>query len=134
VLIYAAEKACAYTLNTDEPLERCIKTFLERRVGPKGSNISGGEKQRVACARALLRDSRVFLMDEGTSALDIITERKVLNGMMEELETRTMVNVAHRIETIKDSDRIFLFDQGELRESGSYEELMEKKRYFYNFA
>jgi ATP-binding cassette subfamily B (MDR/TAP) protein 1 len=78
-------KACAYTCMDGEPIPSGIERFHERRVGPKGSNISGGEKQRVACARALLREPTIFLMDEGTSALDIVTERNVLMGLEEQL-------------------------------------------------
>lgn len=111
-----------------------MNKFRARKVGPKGSNISGGEKQRAACARALARGGTIFLMDEGTSALDRRTELKLQTGVNEEFLGRTVINVAHRIETISDSNVIFVFDNGRLKEMGNYSELMMRKGYFYNFT
>ena len=103
-------------------------------MGPKGSNISGGEKQRTACARALVRGGAVLVMDEGTSALDRGTEMRVQAGVLEEFAGKTVINVAHRMETIANSDIIFVLDAGRLKEMGSYNELMRRKAYFHNFV
>jgi ABC-type multidrug transport system fused ATPase/permease subunit len=103
-------------------------------VGPKGSKISGGEKQRVAVARALLRKPQIFLMDEGTSALDRETEKRVQENLDNRLKGKTMISIAHRIETIENSDCIFLFQNGTLVEQGKYVELMKKKSSFEKFV
>lgn len=76
----------------------------------------------------------MFLMDEGTSALDRRTELKLQTGVNEEFHGKTMINVAHRMETIANSDVIFVFDSGQLKEMGNYSQLMNRKAYFYNFA
>jgi ATP-binding cassette subfamily B protein len=73
-------------------------------------------------------------MDEGTSALDKHTEMRVQNSLDNQFQGKTMVSIAHRIETIQNSDQIFVFDSGELKEQGKYGDLMAKTEFFYNFA
>lgn len=114
--------------------EQSMDEFLQRDVGSKASKLSGGEKQRVACARAILRKPRVFLMDEGTSALDRETERMVQENIDDSLRGVTTINVAHRMETIENSDMIYLFEEGQLVESGRYSEMMCRKSRFYMFV
>ena len=74
-----------------------IEKFLEKDVGPKGSKLSGGEKQRLACVRAMIRRPQIFIMDEGTSALDRPTEDKMQKNLDRVLNNTTRINVAHRI-------------------------------------
>ncbi|CAM6000917.1 unnamed protein product [Sphagnum balticum] len=97
-----------------------------------GSQLSGGQKQRVALARAIVRKPQILLLDEATSAMDREAEKGVQLGVDECMRGKTEIIVAHRIETIRDAHRIVLFDKGEILEEGNFEELMEKKRYFYN--
>lgn len=97
-----------------------------------GGQLSGGQKQRVAIARALLREPQVLMLDEATSALDRETERRVQANVDGEMRGKTSLVVAHRIETIQNADRIYMFDQGEVLEEGTYSELMARKRHFYN--
>jgi ATP-binding cassette, subfamily B (MDR/TAP), member 1 len=78
-------------------IQESIQEFLNRDAGIKGSKLSGGEKQRVACARAVLKKPQVFLMDEGTSALDRDTEHRVQNNIDKSLKGITLVSIAHRI-------------------------------------
>jgi ATP-binding cassette subfamily B (MDR/TAP) protein 1 len=80
------------------------KTGFDRNVGLKGSQISGGQKQRVAIARTLLRQPKVLLLDEATSALDSKNEEIVQRALDKIMEGRTTISVAHRIDTIKNSD------------------------------
>lgn len=115
-------------------IEESMEEFLQRDVGSKATKLSGGEKQRVACARAILRKPRVFLMDEGTSALDRETERKVQENIDSELRGVTTINVAHRMETIENSDMVYLFEEGQMAENGKYSEMMGRKSHFYMFV
>ena len=98
-------------------------------VGERGMMISGGEKQRLAVARLILKDPPLLFFDEATSALDTYTEQTILqniNSILKE-KARTSVFVAHRLRTIYDSDIIFVLNDGEVAESGTHAELLEKK-------
>ena len=88
------------------------KDEFDRSVGIKGSHISGGQKQRVAIARSLLRNPSILLLDEATSALDSANEKKVQDSLDKIMKGRTTISIAHRIDTIKNSDEIDVFDHG----------------------
>ena len=97
-------------------------------VGERGLALSGGERQRVGIARAICRNAPILLLDEATSALDSATEQMVMKRLMAEHNSnRTMLIVAHRISTLKDADRIVVFDQGRLVEQGRFQELTEDR-------
>ncbi|MGY1916970.1 ABC transporter ATP-binding protein [Blastococcus sp. SYSU DS0973] len=96
----------------------------ETVVGARGHRFSGGEKQRLAIARTLLRDPRVLVLDEATSALDNETERAVQAALDEASRGRTTITIAHRLSTVRDADRIVVLDAGRVAEQGSHEELM----------
>ena len=81
-------------------------------VGLLGSQLSGGQKQRVAIARAILRQPHVLMLDEATSALDRDTEKKVQENLDSQMVGKTSLVIAHRIETIVNSERIYMFDRG----------------------
>lgn len=93
-------------------------------VGERGYRLSGGEKQRIAIARVLLKDPPVLLLDEATSALDTVSERVVQEALDQVAHGRTTVTVAHRLSTIVDADVIFVIDAGRIVESGTHRELM----------
>ena len=95
------------------------------------SNLSGGQKQRVAIARALASNPKVLLCDEATSALDSASEKKVQEATSNMMKNCTTFLVAHRLSTIRNADRIVAMRDGKIVEVGSYDELMEKKGYFY---
>ncbi|WP_326563849.1 ABC transporter ATP-binding protein [Micromonospora peucetia] len=95
-------------------------------VGSRGHRFSGGEKQRLAIARTLLRDPRILILDEATSALDTETERAVQRAFDEVARGRTTITIAHRLSTVRDADRIAVLDHGRIVESGSHDSLLER--------
>jgi ATP-binding cassette subfamily B (MDR/TAP) protein 1 len=119
----------------NEENKTSVKTSKEdgfnKNVGVKGSHISGGQKQRVAIARVVIRKPNLLLLDEATSALDSINEKKVQESLDRMMENKTCINIAHRIDTIKNSNVILVFEKGEIVEKGTYDELMELRGYFY---
>ena len=103
-----------------------LEQGLETQVGRNGIKLSGGQRQRLAIARMILQDPKVVIMDEATSALDMQTERQLYQDLAPFLEGRTTLIVAHRLSSIRQADRILVFEDGQIIESGSHEELMEQ--------
>jgi ATP-binding cassette subfamily B protein len=93
-------------------------------VGSRGHRFSGGEKQRIAIARTLLRDPRVLVLDEATSALDTETERAVQQAFDALARGRTTITIAHRLSTVRDADQIVVLDHGRILESGTHATLL----------
>lgn len=105
------------------------KEFRDRNVpvlGERGVRLSGGQMQRIAIARALVRDPAILLLDEATSALDAASEKAVTEALAEVMETRTTMFIAHRLTTAARADSILLLKRGEVVEQGSHRELMEQ--------
>jgi len=117
-VIEAAQKAHAheFILQTEKGYDSL--------VGERGVKLSGGQRQRVAIARAILKDAPILILDEATSSLDSVTEKKIQLGLGNLMQGRTVVVVAHRLSTIAHMDRILVFDQGRIVEDGSHEELL----------
>ncbi len=112
----------AHQANALEFIER-FPEGLDTLVGERGVKLSGGQRQRIAIARALLKDPKVLLLDEATSSLDAESERVVQEALDRLMEGRTSFVIAHRLATVRDVDRIFVIDGGEVVESGTHEEL-----------
>ncbi len=115
----------------------CVDTFLmdmkegyRTLVNEKGSSLSGGQKQMISIARALLKDALILCMDEATSSIDGRTEEKIIKNILS-LKDQTCIFVAHRLSAYRDMDRIFVIDHGKVAEEGSYEYLMEKRGLYY---
>lgn len=102
---------------------RSLEKGLETTTGELGETISGGQRQRLALARAFLRDPQVLVLDEATSELDAGTERRVLDEIARERGERTLIVVAHRLESVVDADEILVLDHGRLVERGTHSEL-----------
>ena len=117
-VIEAARKAHAheFILQTEQQYESL--------VGERGVKLSGGQRQRIAIARAILKDSPILILDEATSSLDSVTEKKIQLGLENLMQGRTVVVVAHRLSTISHMDRILVFDQGKIIEDGSHQQLL----------
>ena len=116
----AAKKADAHEFIRHLPLQ--YNTYLEEA----GNGLSGGEKQRIALARAFLKDSNLYILDESTSNLDFATETLIFNMIYEQLADRSMLIVAHRLSTIRDCDLILVMDHGKIVERGTHDELLAK--------
>lgn len=104
---------------------------LDDMVYEKGENLSDGEKQRLALARAMLREGRLWLLDEPTSSLDYVTEQRVFRHLLAQAVNDTLLLICHRLTGLEEMDRILVMDQGRVIEAGTYLELMEKQGYFY---
>ena len=107
---------------------------LKSVIGERGRNLSGGERQRLSIARALLKDPPIMVLDEATSALDAETERQVQAAVDAAMRGRTTFVIAHRLATIRNADRILVFDQGRIIERGSFDELVARDGAFAALA
>lgn len=104
---------------------------LETKIGEHGDRLSGGQRQRIAIARAFIRNPQMIILDEATSALDNVSEKLVQEAMKELTKGKTTFIVAHRLSTIQDADRIVVMKNGKCVETGSYEQLLQKKGEFF---
>ena len=124
-VVAAAKKACA---------DNFIRSFpdgYQTKVGDRGVILSGGERQRIAIARAILKNAPILIFDEATSALDSQSERHIQKSLSNLMKGKTVLAIAHRLSTLREMDRILVFDKGRIIESGSHEELLAKKGLYF---
>ena len=106
----------------------------DTKVGERGGKLSGGEKQRIAIARAILHDPKILILDEATSSLDTPTEKKIQIAIARLVKGRTTFAIAHRLSTLRNADRLVVLDDGKIAEVGTHAELMTRKGIFYNLV
>ena len=102
-------------------------------IGEDGVRLSGGEKQRISIARAMLKKTPIILLDEATSSLDSETEEKIQNALNILIKDKTTIVIAHRLSTILNSDKIFVVEKGEILTSGKHEELIKNSDQYRSF-
>ena len=121
----AAKAADAHEFIKRLPMQ--YYTYLEEA----GNGLSGGEKQRIALARAFLKENQFYIMDESTSNLDFATENIIFDMIYNKFRKKTMLIIAHRLATVKNCDKIIVMDKGKIIEQGTHKELLEKKGQYY---
>lgn len=124
------ERACKM-VNAHEFIMKMDKGY-DSEVGEGGDSLSTGQKQLLSFARAIIREPRLFVLDEATSSVDTETEKKIQDAINKTLSGRTSFIVAHRLSTIRNADKILVIQKGEIAEMGSHEELIKKKGKYYN--
>ena len=126
-IIDAAKNALA-----DEFIEKLPNKY-DTQIGEDGVRLSGGEKQRISIARAILKETPIILLDEATSSLDAETEDKIQKGLGYLTKNKTTVVIAHRLSTILNSEKIFVLEKGQVVSEGTHEELLENSAIYKNF-
>ena len=106
----------------------------DTNVGERGNNLSGGEKQRVSIARAILHDPQILILDEATSSVDVETEKEIQEAVVRLVKNRTTFAIAHRLSTLRHANRLVVLDAGRIVEIGTHSELMDKKGAFYDLV
>lgn len=105
---------------------------LQENIGEEGGTLSIGEKQMISFARVILKDPKILIMDEATASVDTLAEARIQKGIDALIRGRTSIIIAHRLSTIKNCDRIFVINKGKIRETGSHQELINQKGFYYN--
>ena len=118
--------ACCYDFINE------LEDKYDTEIGERGIGLSGGQKQRIAIARALIRRSSILILDDATSALDMETEYKLLSNLNKRRNFCTTFIIAHRISAVKNADIILYFENGEIKEHGTHQELLKLKGSYYN--
>ncbi|WP_137791891.1 ABC transporter ATP-binding protein [Bacillus sp. E(2018)] len=100
-------------------------------LGDQGSNLSGGQKQRIALARIFLKSPSIIILDEPTSSLDTVSELEIRRSIKQKFNNKTIITIAHRLNTIQDYDRIIVLNKGTIAEEGTFDQLLANKKLFY---
>lgn len=112
------------------PMTTSLDNGIDTRIGEKGTCLSGGEKQWLALARLWFDHAEIVVLDEATSALDNVTESIVMKNVLTQVKNATVIAIAHRLTFISGFDKIFVFKEGRIAGSGTFEELLATNNYF----
>ena len=107
-----------------------LENGVHTKVGERGVQLSGGQRQRLGIARALYFEADVLVFDEATSALDGIIEKNIMNDIHDLTSQKTLIMIAHRLQTVQKCDKIFMMEKGHVVDSGTYQQLLEKNKQF----
>lgn len=127
-IIRAAKKACCHAFISALP------DGYDTVIGEGGATISGGEKQRISIARAMMKDAPIIILDEATANVDPENEAELVQAIEALTKEKTVIMIAHRLKTVRHSDQIFVIDQGKIAQKGTHQELMKQKGIYKNFV
>lgn len=123
----AARRACCHDFIAALP------NGYDTVIGEGGSTLSGGEKQRISIARAILKDAPIVILDEATSSVDPENEHELLSAIRELTKNKTLISIAHRLTTVRDADQIVVLDQGRIIQHGTHDQLVQQEGIYRNF-
>ncbi|MEI3363731.1 MAG: ATP-binding cassette domain-containing protein, partial [Oscillospiraceae bacterium] len=126
-VVEAAKRACCHDFILSLP------DGYETIIGEGGSTLSGGEKQRISIARAILKDAPIIILDEATSSVDPENERALLSAIQELTKDKTLISIAHRLSTVRNADQIVVIDQGRIVQQGKHTDLLQKDGIYRKF-
>lgn len=123
----AAKRACCHDFIMALP------DGYQTVIGESGSTLSGGEKQRISIARAILKDAPIIILDEATSSVDPENEQALLSAIEELTKNKTLISIAHRLSTVQKADQIIVIDNGQIRQKGTHKQLSQEDGIYRNF-
>ena len=126
-VVAAAKRACCHDFILSLP------EGYDTIIGEGGSTLSGGEKQRISIARAILKDAPIIILDEATSSVDPENEQALLSAIQELTKDKTLISIAHRLSTVRNADQIIVIDQGRIVQRGTHHELLQKEGIYQRF-
>ena len=127
-------KKAARIASIDEFIETELDNGYETVLGERGVCFSGGQRQRIGLARALYFDPEILVLDEATNSLDNMTEKRIMESLDDVTDVKTLITIAHRLNTVKNCDRLYMLDKGKVIAEGSYDELMRSNVAFRSLA
>ena len=127
-------KSVAKIANLHDFIVKNLKYSYRSKIGERGVRLSGGQQQRIGIARALYHDPKVLILDEATSSLDNVTEKDVTQAIDRLSKKITIIKIAHRLNSVKNCDKILLIHKGTIKANGTYSELLKKNKYFKMIA
>ena len=126
-VVEACKKACCHDFITS------LSDGYDTVVGEGGSTLSGGEKQRISIARAILKDAPIIILDEATSSVDPENEHMLISAINELTKNKTLISIAHRLSTVREADQIIVIDKGEIVQQGNHKELISQDGVYKHF-
>lgn len=127
-MVEAAKKACCHDFISALP------DGYDTKVGEGGASLSGGEKQRISIARAILKDAPIIILDEATASVDPENERELQTAIAELTKDKTIIMIAHRLSTVRNADQIVVLDKGQIVQRGTHRELMNEQGLYRRFV